>query len=672
MLAGLVAVFACYSTIAHVEAPLLDWYGFRQTQTAMTVYWMMKEGWNLAYQTPVVGYPWSVPFEFPIYQTLTAVISKLGGFPLETTGRLLSFCFLIACAWPACLITRRLGLPRETAWIFCALLWSSPLYLMGGRAFLIETTALFFTLMMIPYALDLRHPDFRWKAVFLFVLFATLGMLQKATTAGPVLLIMGIVVLKEQITNCGTLFLSRRLISRLALAFSLPLMTGLLWLAYTDFIKSGNILAVLQTSAALTKWNFGTEAERLNLHLWNVIFWDRAIYENAGGIFGPALLAGAFIGSGHRIRAMLSVSLVLFALPILIFLNLHASHYYYQIACLVFLTGAMAIALAAWVPRLGWYPLFPLITLIIVLWNLTVFVQRYSPVLQQNITASNSVYMAVGDVIRRYTPPDSAIAVFGQDGNTAIAYYARRKAVEPSLSHNIETYNSIWADPKRYLGGLPLSAVVFCPSDLIREDIRMQPDVALHPALFDVHDCYINLPGIKSIVVDGGARTIHPGVALDALLTSPPGGYPHTVHGACAGYIIDNINGDSLLPDPRGGGLQVMDNALNNGQRLRLQGLLLIGVLLVNDARMPDDLFLTFQPAHGAPFYVPLRAGSRSGVYVLSGPLGASIKDFNESFRAAVDVRTLKGSYTLSLALGQKDTLRFCDDSAVRLTIVSR
>jgi hypothetical protein len=45
------------------QAPL-DWYAFRQTQTALTAYWFMQEGFKLAYETPVGGRPWSIPFEF--------------------------------------------------------------------------------------------------------------------------------------------------------------------------------------------------------------------------------------------------------------------------------------------------------------------------------------------------------------------------------------------------------------------------------------------------------------------------------------------------------------------------------------------------------------------------------------------------------------------------------
>src|SRR6516164_5284174 len=52
---------------------LLGLHMWRQTQTAMTSYWFVHEGFRMDYQTPVFGPPWSIPFEFPFYQALVAL-----------------------------------------------------------------------------------------------------------------------------------------------------------------------------------------------------------------------------------------------------------------------------------------------------------------------------------------------------------------------------------------------------------------------------------------------------------------------------------------------------------------------------------------------------------------------------------------------------------------------
>ena len=192
--AFIVAVIASYVALFHADQPLLEREAFRQTQTALTSYWMIKEGWQLAYQTPMLGYPWTIPLEFPFYQSIVAFITLTTGFSLDAVGRLVSFGFSLACAWPAFAIARRLKLTSTVAWIFCALLWSSPQYLYWGRTFLMETAAVFFTLAAVPYALDLRDHSPKWSSVLLFGMFASLGLLQKGTTAAPVLLVLGLLI----------------------------------------------------------------------------------------------------------------------------------------------------------------------------------------------------------------------------------------------------------------------------------------------------------------------------------------------------------------------------------------------------------------------------------------------------------------------------------------------
>ena len=47
--------------VSTASQPILEWFGFRQAQTALTAYWFIREGFALAYQTPVLGYPWAIP-----------------------------------------------------------------------------------------------------------------------------------------------------------------------------------------------------------------------------------------------------------------------------------------------------------------------------------------------------------------------------------------------------------------------------------------------------------------------------------------------------------------------------------------------------------------------------------------------------------------------------------
>ena len=388
-LAIAVAAFASWIALRYANQPLLEAHPFRQTQTAITSLWMMKEGWQLAYQTPVAGYPWSIPFEFPFFQSMAALIASLGGWELDPVGRLLSFVFLMACGWPAFSIARRLELPSEVAWIFCALLWSSPIYLFWGRSFMIETTALFFALAAIPYALDLRATQPRWRSALLFILFACMAILQKVTTAAPVMLILGLMLLYGHIASAGFHIPSGRKIVCIIASFAVPLIVAVLWIRYTDWVKGQNPLGSALTSQALVRWNFGTIEQRLDLVQMKALLWDRVVADNAAGLLGVFLLGGVLHVGEARIKKMVWVSLGLCVLPLLLFTNLNFVHLYYPTSAVVFLLGALAISSTQWVPELTEkYGIVPLVILILALSNLTnIEYSRYvflDPVIENN------------------------------------------------------------------------------------------------------------------------------------------------------------------------------------------------------------------------------------------------------------------------------------------------
>jgi len=230
------------------------------------------------------------------------LILKVGSFTLDSVGRLVSFGFLIACAWPAKKITGRLNLSKDVVLIFCALLWSSPLYLFYGRSFLIETAALFFTLCAIPYFIDLLNSKPGGKSLILFSFWMTLGMLQKITTAAPVMLIFGILFLIDYLKTNGIKILFSRKTTDLLFAFIVPTFFGGFWAIYSDFIRSKNLLGMQLLSKSLTEWNFGTFHQRFDLYVLKTIFWDRVILDNSGGILGILLLICLFIFAEKKVK----------------------------------------------------------------------------------------------------------------------------------------------------------------------------------------------------------------------------------------------------------------------------------------------------------------------------------------------------------------------------------
>src|SRR5262249_25527707 len=88
--------------------------------------------------------PWSIPFEFPFYQWMCALLAW-AGIPLDSAGRLLSFAFLVLTVNAAKPLFRN----RREWLIFGILLLTSPLYLFWGTAFLMETLALFLSVWFL-------------------------------------------------------------------------------------------------------------------------------------------------------------------------------------------------------------------------------------------------------------------------------------------------------------------------------------------------------------------------------------------------------------------------------------------------------------------------------------------------------------------------------------------
>ncbi|MDB6115991.1 MAG: hypothetical protein JWQ62_2936 [Lacunisphaera sp.] len=119
---------------------------FRQAQTALSAYWIKAENnFALAYPTPVVGKPWSIPMEFPLYQWTVVIMGKLTGWGLTKAGRAVSIaCFYLTL--PALfLLLRRWNVAPVRRWLVLAVILTCPFYIFYARGFLIETMALMFS-----------------------------------------------------------------------------------------------------------------------------------------------------------------------------------------------------------------------------------------------------------------------------------------------------------------------------------------------------------------------------------------------------------------------------------------------------------------------------------------------------------------------------------------------
>lgn len=464
-------VYFLYLGVAYINQPLIDIHAFRQTQTALSSYWMVQEGWSLAYQTPVVGYPWSIPFEFPIYQSISAGVSWLSGIDLQIVGRALSCLFLILIAHPIFLIAKRLDLSKSLPYVICILLWTSPLYIYWGRSFMIETAATYFSLASIAYWIDTLKTRFSLRSICLFALFSTAAMLQKITTAAPVLLVlMALTTANIAISNHQNKKILFKECLKSVCLFLVPVLIGICWVKYTDAIKSENPFGLTLISKNLSDWNYGTLSQRLSLNTWKEIVWNRGFFQAAGGYVGLlTLIISASIFFTRKVdrktKLLIAVSLLLYLLPLLIFINLHYVHEYYQVACSIFLIAAISMVICYMLPIIsGVSAIIPVTVILMMLANISIFNGYYGIVMKRSIREQDPRSLQAYDIgryLRDVTLPGTGLVIFGQTWSSEIPFHAQRKSM--SVPPSFPEYRQLWADPQKYLGNTPISAIVVCP-----------------------------------------------------------------------------------------------------------------------------------------------------------------------------------------------------------------
>lgn len=460
----LIAIFVCfvhafYYLWIRLTGPALDLFEFRQTQTAISAYWIWRDGFRLPYETPVLGFPWSIPFEFPIYQWLM-VLARYAGIPFDTGGRLISFGFYILTLLPTWSLTRSFKLGRATFLVIGILFLSCPLYIFYSRTILIESCALFFSVAWLAMLARFVEKPSYLKLTGAIVL-GSLAVLTKSTTFPAFVVLGGFLILSRLIAIWRDHPLAPHFVPLLlaGVACVVPLCIGYAWVIYSDAVKAHNGLGAMLTSASLRSWNFGTLAQRISPQLWNDVILTRGSHEIFGISVGPALIAVGALLTGRRHLALGLATAVAFLTPFLLFTNLHMIHNYYQYANAIFALATVGIAIG-YVAQTGRRILAGLLLIVILLGQLAYFRNAYAPVFDHDLHVSDVAQIA--RLAKEKTSNDDALLVLGQDWSSAVPYYSERKVLALPAWAPLPMFEQILEKPEMFLGGLHLGAVVFC------------------------------------------------------------------------------------------------------------------------------------------------------------------------------------------------------------------
>ena len=437
--------------------PILERHAFRQTQTALTAQAFLEHGFRLAYETPVLGEPWSIPLEFPLYQALVALLAFVSGASLTAVGRLVSLAFTLACCLPVHATLKRLGISRHANHIALAMFLTSPVYLFWSGTFMIESAALFFALCFLHFAVRISEGNPTWRDFAGCAVFLALALLQKVTTGLPMVPVAGVLVLaRNWHARRGVAFWTAGVA-----AVAVPLAIGWGWVAWTDAIKAQHPIGMQLTSQALAGWNYGLPEQRFSGELWYFAVFRRDLWPSSGMLLGLIAVAVAWRRADARLARVLLGLLALFLLPLLVFTNVHVVHDYYQVANAVFwsLLVGLSVALvmeSAWPARYAWRPV---LAGAILLLNGLAFKEQYDTYKFDRIGRGHPT-LALADYIRRETPEDLPVIWIASDWSSEYAFYSGRRSLTLPKWYDL---NADMLHGRRYLSAPP-SAVVNCPS----------------------------------------------------------------------------------------------------------------------------------------------------------------------------------------------------------------
>jgi 4-amino-4-deoxy-L-arabinose transferase-like glycosyltransferase len=470
VLAGIFCAALCF----HAWGASVGWNNlnlpgceFRQTQTAISAHFILQEhNYSLAYPTPVLGKPWSIPMEFPLYQWTVAKLTEMTGCTLTQAGRAVSLaCFYLTL--PALyLLLRRLGLVWSRSLLLLSFVLSCPLYIFYARSFLIETMAwMFGTWFLLGYVhwVEKRLPA--WLAVAI-VGGGGAGLVKVTTLIAFLLPALAWTLVwfwqdwhQSRPAERTSVLLARVL--RCGAAVALPFAAAWWWVRYSDGIKALSPAGAFLQSAGMAGYNFGV-GSRFDAGVW-AQHWAVLVNDIASA---PVLVAAGLVAAlcARRWWWLIGLLLGFFLAVQTIFPILYAWHEYYYVAIAMLLVLAIGLALCGLlesrVPRwLAWAG-------IAVLaggqaWG---YLSYHYP-WQRMAGGGSDLTMALQAV----TDPDDVIVIAGNDWSSMTPYYAQRRAL--MIRRNLETTWDVIRPAFDALKGEPVAALILYGAQRSNQDL---------------------------------------------------------------------------------------------------------------------------------------------------------------------------------------------------------
>ena len=425
-------IVAVLVRLRNLNSPISGSYTFRTTQTGSGIRSVANGVLSpFSVETPVLGAPWKIPFEFPLYQIIAGLFSRLTGFTVEASGRIVSILFFISTAIVFYMICRKFFEVATSIVALVIFLFNSH-NLEYGSSVLIEYCALFFGLLAFLFAYKyLQTQDSRNLLYFLPA--ASLAALVKITTS-IIWVFIGVIALifiekKKQKTGFYILLV--------AILAHLP---AYAWTRWADHEKESSPMTEWLSSANLKEWNFGTLRQRIFYFDWQ---------RTLGNIFFPSVAGGTLIAVGliilavsfgkHR-RASFGLLIVFISGPAL-FTNLYFVHDYYWTAVLpaflFVLAAGLEVLPSPWIRNSEnsikqsiVFRASIAVAIVVASW-FTPYGMRHFDVFAKegSVSYSDDAVAIAVEAITSNTKPADKIIIIGADWNPQILYFSDRKGL---------------------------------------------------------------------------------------------------------------------------------------------------------------------------------------------------------------------------------------------------
>lgn len=421
---------------------------WRSSQTLLTSFWFQKEGISLFHpQLPLFGPPWEMPFEFPLYQAISAIFSNITHLNLTASSRIVSLgIFYVSAIILLLLCLEYLDSKTLTSIIFLVYLWL-PYNIRYSTEILIDYSTVALALGYIFWIKKFLDSPSNFLLFIMAIIFGCLGATVKITTM-PIIIIPAILITldgiqtwgikskdlidpKELIIKIGKLKLPFILLTLIAI---LPVLSVGLWTIFTDSIKQSNIFTVWLTSAKLTSWNYGTLDQKISFTNWwnwlkkidNYFFLDGIL------LLFPLLGIVFLYRMPLRSRCFFGAALTSVLLTIFVFFNLYLHEYYY-IAISAYMSVLIGFGIYYFIKFLllqkTWWIVFSGIFLFFLLIRGLEQYRAFQAEVIAEVNYVKTAFIPLAKKVAKVTPENEYIISIQSDWYPDFIFYAQRKGL---------------------------------------------------------------------------------------------------------------------------------------------------------------------------------------------------------------------------------------------------